>query len=76
MQNKKPCTKENISTNNEQAKIYNAKQKEKTTGRVEGVPKYVTHFIEKNLQGRIVATHTDGRCARRAIGKIWTLHPW
>jgi hypothetical protein len=31
--------------------------KEKTTGRVEGVPKYVTQFIENDLRGRIVTTH-------------------
>ena len=51
------------------------KKKEKTTGRVEEVPEYVTRFIEKDLRGRIVTTHPDGHCVRRAIGKIWNLHP-
>jgi hypothetical protein len=39
------------------------------------VPKYVTRFIENDLRGRIVTTHPDGHCVRRAIGKIWNLHP-
>jgi hypothetical protein len=42
-------------------------KKEKTTGRVEDVPKYVTRFIENDLRGRIVTTHPDGHCVRRAI---------
>ena len=50
-------------------------KKDKTTGRVEEVPEYVTRFIEKDLRGRIVTTHRDGHCVRRAIGKIWNLHP-
>ena len=50
-------------------------KKDKTTGRVEEVPEYVTRFIEKDLRGRIVTTHPDGHCVRRAIGKIWNLHP-
>ena len=63
-----------ISNNNEQDKIYNDK-KEKTTGRVEEVPKYVTRFIGNDLRGRTVTTHLDGPCVRRTIGKIWNLHP-
>ena len=39
------------------------------------MPEYVTRFIEKDLRGRIVTTHPDGHCVRRAIGKIWNLHP-
>ena len=35
----------------------------------------VTRFIEKYLRGRIVTTHPDGHCIRRATGKIWNLHP-
>jgi hypothetical protein len=42
-------------------------KKDKTTGRVEEVPEYVTRFIEKDLRGRIVTTHPDGHCVRRAI---------
>ena len=64
-----------ISNNKEQDKIYNDKKKDKTTGRVEEVPEYVIRFIEKDLRGRIVTTHPDGHCVRRAIGKIWNLHP-
>ena len=63
------------SNNNEQDKIYNDKKKEKTTGRVEEVPKYVTRFIEKDPRGRIVTPHPDGHCVSRVIGKIWNLHP-
>jgi hypothetical protein len=45
-------------------------KKEKPTGRVEELPKYVTQFIENYLRGRIVTIHPDGHCVRRAIGKI------
>ena len=50
-------------------------KKEKTTGRVEEVPKHTTRFIVNYLRGRIVTTHPDGHCVRRAIGKKWNLHP-
>ena len=39
------------------------------------IPNNVTQFIENELKGRIVTTHPDGPCVRRAIGKIWNLHP-
>jgi hypothetical protein len=64
-----------ISNNNKRDKIYNDKKKDKITGRVEEVPVYVTRFIENDLRGRIVTTHPDGHCVRRAIGNIWNLHP-
>ena len=64
-----------VNDKNKQDKIYNDKRKGKTTGGVEDVPEYVTKFIESDLRGRIVTTHPDGHCVRRAIGKIWNLHP-
>ena len=39
------------------------------------IPNNITQFIENELKGRIVTTHPDGHCVRRAIGKIWNLHP-
>ena len=48
--------KKRRNNNNEKDKIYNDKRKEKTTGRVEEVPKYVTRLIENDLRGRIVKT--------------------
>ena len=54
---------------------YNDKKGGRTTGRVVDIPNNITQFIERELKGRIVTTHPDGHCVRRAIGKIWNLYP-
>ena len=66
-------TKKQTTTTNHSN--YTTTKKEKTTGRVEKVPKYVTRFIDKDLRGRIVTTPLDGHCVGRAIGKLWNLQP-
>ena len=56
-------------------KICNDKRGGRTTGRVVDIPNNITQFIENEFKGRIVTTHPDGHCVRRAIRKIWNLHP-
>ena len=56
-------------------KIYNDKKGGRTTGRVVDIPNNVTQFIENELKGRIVTTHPDGLCVRRAIGKYGIYTP-
>jgi hypothetical protein len=57
----------NNKNNNEQATIYNEnKKREKITGRIEGVPEYVTQFIENDLRGRKVTSNdTPGWALRK-----------
>ena len=50
--------------------IFNDRKGGRTTGRVVDMPNNFTQFIENELEGRIVTTHPDGHCVRRARGKI------